>query len=133
MGGRAVSTDGKLTILSIRQRPDNPCIVEVDFKISGDGVFGFSPDLCCFSLNTTNGINGEWHLLKPITTDAKFIGTEFEVHGIRIGTFVFDGCDHVSSFFSEKKLTIRLTAERLADSSPTWNLPSTVNGLPNAR
>lgn len=125
VGGRSDQTGTLAKILRTRQRPGNPCIIEVDFKVVGDGVYGLNQSLCCFSINSTNGVNGTWNILTPLESDSRFCGMEFNVAGEFLGTFVADACDHLSSFFSEKKVAIRLTVERLGDLNSGWFLPST--------
>jgi hypothetical protein len=95
--------------LSICQRPDNPCIVDIDFVLEGDGEYEIVPDLTLFSLDTTDGFDGTWHLLQPIETDPQHFGQYLEVHGEVVARYVADMCDHVSTFFSEPRICFRLT------------------------
>ena len=95
--------------LSICQRPDNPCIVDIDFLIEGDDTYEIVPEYTLFSLDTTDGINGSWHVLKPIESDPLHFGQFLEVHGQVVARYVADLCDHVSTFFSEPRICFRLT------------------------
>lgn len=94
---------------SICQRPDNPCIVDVDFLLEGNGDYEIVPEYCMFSIDTTNGFDGTWHLLQPLETDALHFGRFLTVHGSVIARYVADFCDHISSFFSEPRICFRLT------------------------
>lgn len=104
----------------ICQRPDNPCIVDIDFKIVGDGIYELVPEYTLFSLDTTNGIDGSWNLLQPILTDPQHCGLFVEVHGEKTCRFVADMCDHVSSFFSEPRICFRITFKEKEDVDGTF-------------
>jgi len=104
----------------ICQRPENPCIVDIDFIIEGDGIYELVPDLCLFSLDTTNGIDGTWHILQPVETDPQHCGQFIEVHGSQTFRFVADMCDHISSFFSEPRVCFRITVQEEQDTLGTF-------------
>jgi hypothetical protein len=95
--------------LSMCQRPENPCIVDIDFLLEGDDVYEIVPEYTLFSLDTTDGFNGSWHVLQPVESDAQHFGQFLEVHGQVTGRYVADMCDHVSTFFSEPRVCFRLT------------------------
>lgn len=101
--------------IDLCQRAENPCIVEVRYKICAPGKYAFVDDLTLFSLDTTDGKDGTWHIMQAIETDAKHSGNTVISNGDFVGTFVFDACDHVSSFFSEPKICVRLTVELLPE------------------
>jgi hypothetical protein len=130
IGGKTQTVISKLEILSVSQRGSNPCIVDVVFRAKGDGKYRWIPEYCAFSVDTTDGRNGAWHTLIPIETDPKHTGPEFLIRNEIIGTFVFNGCDHISTFFSENKLTVRLTMEWVEDLPENLNLPTTGGGIP---
>jgi hypothetical protein len=104
---------------SICQREENPCIVDIDYEVCGPGIFEFVPEHTAFSLDSTNGINGTWHILQAVETDPLHTGNEFQISGVRgAGRFVADLCDHISSFFSEPNICFRLTIRRKATIDP---------------
>lgn len=123
VGGKAKSSDWSIECLGLCQRPENPCIVDIDYKITGDGIFEFVPELTAFSLDTTDGIDGTWHILQAIETDPLFSGLAVESRGSFQGRYVADLCDHISSFFSELKICVRLTV-RLREALPPQTSPS---------
>lgn len=104
----------------ICQRPDNPCIVDIDFTIAGDGIYELVPEYCLFSLDTTNGTDGTWHILQPVETDPLHCGQFIEVHGTKVCRFVADMCDHISSFFSEPRICFRITVKEKVDVDSTF-------------
>lgn len=114
-GDRLEVSELCIECIDLCQRAENPCIVEVRYKICAPGKYAFVPDLTLYSLDTTNGLNGTWHVLQAIETDPKHSGNVVISHGDFVGTFVFDACDHVSSFFSDQKICVRLTVELLPD------------------
>lgn len=119
VGGKSEQSEFCLECKSICQRAENPCIVDIDFEVCGPGTFEFVPELTAFSLDTTDGINGTWHILQAIETDSQHTGNEFEAAGARFqGRYVADMCDHVSGFFSEPRVCFRLTVRKLT-STPT--------------
>jgi hypothetical protein len=104
---------------SICQREENPCLVDIDYEVCGPGVFEFVPEHTAFSLDSTNGINGTWHILQAVETDPLHTGNEFTITQVRgSGRFVADLCDHVSSFFSEPNICFRLTIRKKASITP---------------
>ena len=95
---------------TICQRPENPCIVDVTVQIEGSGSFVLVPELCMFSVDTTDCFDGNWFKLNPILNDAKFSGLgTFNVNGGKSFNFPVDMCDHISTFFSETAIWFRLT------------------------
>ena len=100
---------------SICQRPENPCIVDIDYCVGGDGRYELVPEMTAYSLDTTDGINGTWHILQALDTDPLHSGSDFVIHGEQELRFVADMCDHVSSFFSEPKLCFRITIREWVD------------------
>ncbi len=107
----------KLTVLSVCQRPTNPCIVEIEYKVEGNGVYDLDEDLTLFSLDTVNGTDGTWHKLVPLRSDERHT-TDFPapdvpggmpydritVEGEVTHRFVADMCDHVSTFMTDPKI-----------------------------
>jgi len=104
----------------ICQRPENPCLVDIDFTIEGDGIYELVPEYTLFSLDTTNGIDGTWHVLQPVETDAQHCGQFIEVHGSQTFRYVADMCDHISSFFSEPRVCFRITVQEEQDDLSTF-------------
>lgn len=108
----------KVNILSVCQRPSNPCIIDIvvdlhTCDINGDPIaFSTSQaeiiyDLCSFSLDSTNGIDGTWYQLNPLTSDSQHSGDNpISLPGTY--NFVADMCDHFSSFFSTNSLMFKL-------------------------
>lgn len=98
------------TCLGACQRPENPCIVDIDYALSGVGAYEMISDLTVFSLDTTDGFDGTWHLLRPLDTDSAHSGGILHLTGSsQVFRFVADMCDHVSSFFSETRICYRIT------------------------
>jgi len=57
-------------IVRICQRESTPCMVEVDFHLgTAYGVYHYKPNSSGFSVDTTNGVDGIWHQLRPETSD----------------------------------------------------------------
>lgn len=103
------------------QRPENPCIVDIDYCLEGDGCYEMVPELTMYSLDTTDGIDGTWHLLQAVTTDPMHSGRTFQLNGQRMTLrFVADMCDHVSSFFSDPRICYRITFRQCQDLSSTF-------------
>lgn len=102
-----------LSIQSICQRASNPCLVEVDYTLVGTGTYDLDLATSAFSLDSTNGINGTWHRLTPLTSDAKHTPTPLVLTGSpQQGRFVANLCDHVSTFLEDPKIVVRLTFTR---------------------
>jgi hypothetical protein len=58
-------------IVRICQREDTPCIIEIDFHLgTANGLYIYRPDLSGYSIDTTDGVDGIWHQLRPDTSDA---------------------------------------------------------------
>lgn len=114
-GERTEVSESCIECIDLCQRPENPCIVEIRYKICAPGKYAFVDDLTLFSLDTTDGKNGTWHIMQAIETDPKHSGNKIISNGDFVGTFVFDACDHVSSFFTEPKICVRLTVELLPE------------------
>lgn len=114
-GERTEVSELCIECIDLCQRAENPCIVEVRYKICAPGKYEFVDDLTLFSLDTTNGKDGTWHVMQAIETDSKHSGNIVISNGDFVGTFVFDACDHISSFFSEPKICVRLTVQLLPE------------------
>jgi len=106
----------KATILSVCQRPSNPCIVEINFELEGDGedTYDIDEDLSVFSIDSTNGQNGTWYKLVPLVSDPVYTGPRYEVRGKVTGVFVADMCNHVSSFMNEPKVSFYLVFKKVS-------------------
>ena len=108
----------KVKIISTCQRPSNPCIVDIVVDIytcdeEGNPISSsiyqaeIINELSSFSINSTNGIDGDWYQLNPLSSDSQHSGP----NAISIpGTynFVADMCDHFSTFFSTDKVAFKL-------------------------
>ena len=105
-------------IMSVCQRPSNPCIVDIVSHIhecdpegnpllSSDLLAALIPELCAFSIDSTNGIDGTWYQLHGIETDPNHMGSDaVAMPGTHV--FVADMCDHFSDFFSTDTVMFRL-------------------------
>lgn len=102
-------------ILSVCQRASDPCVVEINFEISGDdSTYDIYQTYTLFSLDTTDGIDGTWHELEASSLDPAYTGDVYEVRGKVNGTFVADMCNHVSTFMSDTSVTFRITLVKIS-------------------
>jgi hypothetical protein len=57
-------------IVKICQRVDNPCKIDIDFHLgTANGLYYYQPNSSGFSINTTDGKNGDWYQLVPDIND----------------------------------------------------------------
>jgi hypothetical protein len=131
-------------IVNICQRENAPCIIDVSFHLgTAIGIYNYQPALSGFSVDTTNGVDGTWHELRPDTSDtahnpsmnntslagglsvdATWDFAQFNPNnsahgnscdpnlnglGIPVQTFVFDMCEHLTTWFAENTVSFRLT------------------------
>lgn len=115
-------TSWKIQIISVCQRPSNPCTVDIVADIhacdqDGNPIIGsddyavLMEELCSFSIDSTNGLDGTWYQLIPLITDSQHTGPG---HITLPGTynFVADMCDHFSAFFSTDNIMFKLAFRR---------------------
>jgi hypothetical protein len=116
----SLTNEWKSVIVQICQRPSNPCIIDIAIDLymcdeNGDPVMVSNPlnsvqilyGLCAFSLDSTDGVNGTWHELKPLISDNQHTGLVLiSLPGTY--NYVADMCDHFSSFFSISSMMFRL-------------------------
>jgi hypothetical protein len=113
-------------IVKICQDEDTPCLVHIDFHLgTAVGSYYLQPDQSGFSIDTTNGANGFWNKLNPETFIA-YDGTwtygsynpaahgsscnpSYAQLGIPVHRISFDMCEHISTWFTENKVSFRLT------------------------
>lgn len=107
----------KTNIVSVCQRPSNPCIVDILIELhmcdeEGNPVETYTNtaeiiyELCSFSLDSTNGQDGTWYQLNAITTDDQHSGLN-PVSLPGTYNFVADMCDHFSTFFSTSSVMFK--------------------------
>lgn len=57
-------------ITNICQRQDVPCKIDISFHLgSAQGIYSYDQSQSGFSINSTNGVDGDWHELIPDITD----------------------------------------------------------------
>lgn len=116
--GGYLETYWEVKIVSVCQRPSNPCIVDIVTQVyecdeEGNPVLNsmstaqLVEELSAFSIDSTNGTDGAWYKLEGLSSDIKHDGdTTISLPGTH--NFVADMCDHFSTFFSTNSIMFKL-------------------------
>lgn len=109
VGGYRVSSTLALQILRIRQRPTQPCVLDIDYEAEGEGIYEIYPAATIFSTDTTDGVDGTWYMLTALSSDPQHSGNIITVQGKVQGRFVVNMCNHVTDFLTQPRTAFRLT------------------------
>lgn len=109
VGGYRVENTLALEILRVNQRPATPCVVDIDYEAKGNGVYELLQSATIFSVNTTDGVDGDWYLLTPLSSDSQHSGDTITVQGSVQGRFVVNMCNHISNFLQQREVAFRIT------------------------
>lgn len=116
--GGYLETHWKVKIVSVCQRPSNPCIVDIVTQVhecdeEGNPILNsmstaqLVEELSAFSIDSTNGTDGTWYKLQALSSDTKHDGN-IAVSLPGTHNFVADMCDHFSTFFSTNSIMFKL-------------------------
>jgi hypothetical protein len=98
-----------VTLESVCQRIDDPCLVQAEFSLEGHGEFSYWDYFSGFSVDSTNGRNGSWWGINFETDDpAHTLQDTAEVRGKANFTAVWNMCTHLSTWLEESQIWVHL-------------------------